>query len=99
MCNGGSGVAAWGCVHFTRRCMSHARHARVGPARAHMRAAALSAALSATHSFGRPPWPSLALLAQVISKMALLIDRFGANECLSMLDRIEEVLKGKVRSP
>ncbi len=29
--------------------------------------------------------------------MTLLVDKFGAGECLAMLDRIEEVLKGKVR--
>lgn len=34
---------------------------------------------------------------KVISKTALLVDRFGAGECLAMMDRIEEVLKGKVR--
>lgn len=28
--------------------------------------------------------------------MTLLVDKFGAGECLAMLDRIEEVLKGKV---
>ncbi|GIL55883.1 hypothetical protein Vafri_11357 [Volvox africanus] len=32
---------------------------------------------------------------KVLSKMTLLVDKFGAAECLAMLDRIEEVLKGK----
>ncbi|KAG2489140.1 hypothetical protein HYH03_012366 [Edaphochlamys debaryana] len=32
---------------------------------------------------------------KVLSKMTLLVDKFGASECLAMLDRIEEVLKGK----
>ncbi|GFR45410.1 hypothetical protein Agub_g6786 [Astrephomene gubernaculifera] len=32
---------------------------------------------------------------KVLSKMTVLVDKFGAAECLAMLDRIEEVLKGK----
>eukprot|EP00198_Chlamydomonas_reinhardtii_P004878 XP_001694214.1 predicted protein [Chlamydomonas reinhardtii] len=32
---------------------------------------------------------------KVLSKMTLLVDKFGPGECLAMLDRIEEVLKGK----
>ncbi|EFJ44596.1 hypothetical protein VOLCADRAFT_95237 [Volvox carteri f. nagariensis] len=32
---------------------------------------------------------------KVLTKMTLLVEKFGAAECLAMLDRIEEVLKGK----
>ena len=33
---------------------------------------------------------------KVVSKMCVLVEKFGPNEALTMLERIEEVLKGKV---